>query len=93
MPDPVYERPTDELRQVRVEGDPFMGQPAIRHYRVQRKWLVQSGPRYRADRPREPSDDCTAGWHPIEPNLGFEYTPVRAVWRDLPIVSEAETSA
>lgn len=39
----IYEEPTDELRQVEVEGDAFMGQPRVLHYRIQRKWKISEG--------------------------------------------------
>lgn len=49
----TYETPTDELRQVLVEetetngydGGPNWTVVKHRYYRVQRKWMVESGPR------------------------------------------------
>ncbi len=83
-----FERPTDELRQVtrelRIESEDDCPRLHTVVVGVQRKWLVQSGESYRADRARAKTDLQTAGWHPLEPNVGFQWTPVRVEWRDLP---------
>ena len=88
MADPIYdERPTDELRQVLVESLTPLSNGAqlseIRYYRVQRKWLVFD---------TEAQGDYIRVWSQSEPG-GKAARQGREVWRDLPIVSEAEARA
>jgi hypothetical protein len=89
-----YEEPTNELRQVRhVVYEPNMragsrplNQPvSYLYYMVQRKWKVQDGEPYYAPEARGLAVQ-TGGWHPLEPNMGFRWTPVREEWRYLPVV-------
>lgn len=89
----VYERPTDELRQIRdtVTGAPihrggcFYPNTVTVVVSVQRKWLVGNGESYRAPDKHEATDICVSGWHPLQPNFGYLWQPVQEQWRDLPI--------
>lgn len=79
-----YERPTDELRQVRH---------AITHeghcaYYVQRKWLVQDGELH-GSHEFYTSGAWNAGMVHLV-GLNREWVYVKPVWRDLPIVTAEE---
>lgn len=93
----LFEKATDELRQVTEEitfdTEHTIPQTVSVVVRVQRKWFVQSGDSYRADRARAATDRQTGSWHPLEPNVGFLWTPVRSEWRDLRTVTEADVAA
>jgi hypothetical protein len=80
-----FEKATDDLRQVLCErgtlGD---------HYRVQRRWIVQTGEVRDATKALPPADKSTWMMHPSMPLM---WMPVRSEYRDLPTVTEADVAA
>lgn len=88
----TYERPTDDLRQVRygIHGETLI---------VQRKWLVRDGKVHANpsmevyNMPEAHQEALHAGLvHGIRDRYGDEtrYVLLKPVWRDLPIVSAEE---
>ena len=85
----MYERSTDELRQVMGTFD-SCGLARLAVTRIQRKWIVQDGEAfsvYQLDRPQ--ADWIQAG--DIRKD-GFLYIKVKEEWRDLPAVIEEQAS-
>lgn len=88
-----YEKPTDELRQVRHEvkhwtgriGAPTGHEIKYVYYTVQRKWLVQDGPAYVAEYAKNMFTDIQIGLN--------EYCPSKEEWRDLPTVGDVTSMA
>lgn len=87
----ALEFPKQEYRQVKVSGDPFMGEPAVRHYRMQQKWLLQNGSPYCPIDfgPPDNPEDVFMGIIDGRPM----WQPMKTVWRDLVTVTEAEARA
>lgn len=81
----LYERPTDDLRQVRHDCWHHVIGP-WRYYTVQRRWEVQDGQVYYHDKEPLPIVFSTRPWH-MTKNVWFY---LKDEWRDLPEVSSEE---
>lgn len=85
-----YERPTEELRQVRIDQYGFNSRSYA--YKVQRRWIVQDGPIHRYDGDPFSQADYRAHrvhlFHNLGPNP--EWCLVKSEWRYRPEVTEEE---
>ncbi len=93
MSNPLYEKPTDELRQVRHTRTPadimsaFMGK-VDEWYTIQRRWVESYGESYLLCTGLKPhrDTDIALSWNMDS----TEWVQTREVWRDLSTVTEAE---
>lgn len=80
-----YEKPTDDLRQVRHEE--WVGDHLLVYYTAQRRWLVGVGESYNSPERRNREDLMVGDWYPAQgPNFGYRFQPAKSEWRDLPTV-------
>lgn len=93
-----HEQPTDELRQVLQQVGYI---PAIHSgtfgrtacttaavVSIQRKWLIRDGQPYIADISRSPDDQQGEWYARGGDEIGWQWIPMRAEWRDLPVVND-----
>ena len=81
----TFEKPTDDLRQVRHEE--WVGDHLLVYFILQRRWLVGIGEGYRSPERRSREDLMVEDWYPVPgPNFGYRFQPAKSEWRDLPTV-------
>ena len=93
-PTPRFEKPTDELRQVRHRESHQV------YYLTQRRFEVQNGePFYSPEEPYYGDPDARGlkavkigEWHPLKPHYGFRWMPVKNEWRTIPVISAEEAA-
>lgn len=83
----IYEKPTDDLRQVRHEE--WAGDHLLVYFTVQRRWLVSVGEPYHSQTGPKNPEHIDITQLPPQRSLVYyipRYTACREEWRDLPTV-------